>query len=124
MMSLSSTVNEIDSPCVPSRSVVTKVKIFIEFTVGVKGSSYWYAGFLLLFEERHHFPQRRTDDFDLVVVAGFTHREEFLAAAGFVFGDPGAGEFAGLDFGEDLLHLGSRLFIDDARTAGVIAIFG
>ena len=38
--------------------------------------------------------------------------------------DPLLGEFAGLDFGQDLLHFLAGLGVDDARAAGVIAVFG
>ena len=41
-----------------------------------------------------------------------------------VLGDPLLGEFAGLDFGEDLLHFGAGLLVDDARAAGVVAVLG
>ena len=45
-------------------------------------------------------------------------------AAGFVFVDPLFGEFAGLDFGEDLFHFGAGLIVYDARAAGVVAVLG
>src|ERR1035437_3175252 len=44
--------------------------------------------------------------------------------AGCVLGDPLSGEFAGLDFGEDFFHFGAGLIVDDARAAGVVAVFG
>src|SRR5215831_16298053 len=85
MTSLSSTEKEMDSPWVPSRSVVSKVEIFI-ISLGrgdaetrrktrrkpalcslrlpprlcVSASSflaYGYTDFFLLFEERHHFAE-------------------------------------------------------------------
>ena len=34
------------------------------------------------------------------------------------------GELAGLDLGQNLLHLGAGLLVDDARAARVIAVFG
>src|ERR1017187_8122312 len=91
MMSLSSTEKEMDSPCVPSRRVVSKVEIFIEFTLikdfeephrskprgypgrGSDDLRYRYADFLLLLKERHHFAQALADGFDLVVLSGRAH---------------------------------------------------
>ena len=45
-------------------------------------------------------------------------------ATGTVLFDPSAGEVTLLDFGEDLLHLGARLVVDDARATGVVAVLG
>src|SRR6266851_2897440 len=84
---------------------------------------YRYAYFLFLLEERHHVAEALADGFDLVGLGGFAHGEEFVAA-GFIFGDPLFGEFAGLDFGEDLFHFGAGLIVDDARAASVVAVFG
>src|SRR5579871_2102334 len=108
MMSLSSTEKEMDSPCVPSRRVVSKVEIFIStpnqrneglaaprssiaapkcsrpsaggrLTIGRRTTScpalfglllrggrlrlLRHPRFLLLFQERHHFPQFTAYDF-------------------------------------------------------------
>src|ERR1019366_2665478 len=127
MMSLSSTENEMDSPCVPSRRVVSKVSIFIGALKGQAGGlsylRYGDANFLFLFEEGHHVAQALADGLDLVGLSGFAHGEE-LVATGLVLGDPLPGKFAGLDFGEDLFHFGAGLIVDDARAASVIAIFG
>src|ERR1017187_2807100 len=133
MMSLSSTENEMDSPCVPSRRVVSKVSIFIEILKKADRRTqrvprpvllrYGDANFLLLFEEGHHVAQALADGLDLVGLSGFAHGEE-LVAARLVLGDPVPGKFAGLDFGEDLFHFGARLLVHDARTAGVVAVFG
>src|ERR1019366_3297511 len=127
MMSLSSTENEMDSPCVPSRRVVSKVSIFIGALKGQAGGlsylRYGDANFLFLFEEGHHVAQALADGLDLVGLSGFAHGEE-LVAAGLVLGDPLPGKFAGLDFGEDLFHFGARLLVHDARAAGVVAVFG
>src|ERR1022692_2352079 len=129
MMSLSSTENEMDSPCVPSRRVVSKVSIFIGAHIkqGQAGGLYYLryrdANFLLLFEEGHHVAQALADGLDLVGLRGFAHGEE-LVAAGLVLGDPLPGKFARLDFGEDLFHFGARLLVHDARAAGVVAVFG
>src|SRR5450759_1512010 len=138
MTILSSTEKEMDSPCVPSRRVVSKVWIFIrrshweecphEWGHGsLKGYAtrlrYGDANFFFLFEERHHVAEALADGFDLVGLGGLAHGEEFVAA-GFVLGDPLFGEFAGLDFGEDLRHFGAGLIVYDARAAGVVAVFG
>src|ERR1019366_3629307 len=132
MTILSSTEKEMDSPCVPSRRVVSKVWIFIRLHPGSislpygRGSvtlRYGYAYFLFLFEERHHVAEALADGFDLVGLGGLAHGKEFVAA-GFVLVDPLFGAFAGLDFGEDLLHFGASLSVDDARAAGVVAVFG
>src|ERR1035437_2464002 len=133
MTILSSTEKEMDSPCVPSRRVVSKVWIFIGIHTRKRlagGSACPTrrlrdrdANFFFLFEERHHVAEALADGFDLVGLGGSAHGEEFVAA-GFVLVDPLFGEFAGLDFGEDLLHFGASLSVDDARAAGVVAVFG
>src|SRR5450432_2724657 len=104
-MSLSSTENETASPCVPSRSVVSKVKIFITDLLDAGGGFLRYAGLLFLLEERHHFAELPAHLFDRLVGGGFAHGEEFLAAR-FVFRHPILGELAGLDLFEDFLHFG------------------
>src|SRR5271166_863063 len=89
MRILSSTEKETDSPCVPSRRVVSNVAIFI--------LRYFlrYAGFLFLLEEGHHLTQLAAHLFDGLSARCFAHREEIVAAA-FVFGDPLAGKLSGL----------------------------
>src|SRR5271157_3857574 len=87
------------------------------------GLGYGDAYFLFLFEEGHHVAKALADGFELVGLGGLAHGEE-VVAAGLVLVDPLFGEFAGLDFAEDLLHFGAGLGVDDARAAGVIAIFG
>src|SRR5579863_118881 len=110
MMSLSSTEKETASPCVPSRRVVSKVKIFIKIERGQAwrpaALRYGYAYFFFLLEEGHHFAEFAAHFFHGLVLGGGAHGEE-LVAAGFVFVDPLAGEFAGLDFGQDALHFGA-----------------
>ena len=128
MSSLSSTENETDSPWVPSRRVVSKVKIFIISRRpwprgGASALFLRYSGFFLLLQERHHLAQFAAHFFDGLIAGSFAHGQE-LVAAGFVFVDPLAREFAGLDFGQDLLHLGAHMLVDDARAAGVIAVLG
>ena len=71
----------------------------------------------------HQFAELAADDFDGVVLVLFFHRFEVLAAA-FGFVDPFFGERAVLDFFEDALHLLFGFFGDDARAAGVVAVFG
>src|SRR5579863_2990618 len=103
------------SPWVPSRNVVSKVKMRMEPS--------GYAGLFLLLEERHHGPQTGAHGFDELVLLRLAHGQEVLAAA-LVLCHPVLGEFAGLDLGQNLPHLGARLLIDDARSARVVAIFG
>src|SRR6266576_1606535 len=87
MISLSSTEKLMDSPCVPSRRVVSKVKIFITAAFKTKTQArrpalrYRYPYFLFLFQERHHFAQLAADGFDLIVLRGLPHGEELLAPA-------------------------------------------
>ena len=79
--------------------------------------------FLLLFQEGHHGAEFAADGFDELFVLRIAHVEE-LVAAFFVFGDPLAGELAGLNFGKDALHFGAGLIGDDAGSAGVVAVLG
>src|SRR5580704_12153971 len=109
------------SPCVPSLSVVSKVKIFI--LLGAGGQLLRHAYLFLLFQECHHLAKFAAYLLDGLIAGGFAHRQE-LVAAGFVFLHPLLSEIAGLDFFEDLLHLGASLIVDDARAARIIAILG
>src|ERR1700676_3396350 len=85
----------------------------------LRGRRYSYV--LLLFQERHHLAELGADLLHLLVLRRFAHGQELVAAA-LVFGDPSFGEFAGLNLRQNLLHLGARLFVNDARTASVVAI--
>src|SRR5579884_184659 len=92
--SLSSTVNETASPCVPSRSVVSNVKIrMCQLSVASRRWSVGgyrflrYAGFLLFLQECHHFAQLAADALDRLVARRFAHGQEVLAA-GLVLVDP------------------------------------
>src|SRR5271166_4733636 len=130
MTSLSSTENEMASPCVPSRSVVSNVEIFINTSLRVAvasepplpdgrgsvpeplffrryGRIFRHAGFFLLaLQEGHHLAEFAAHLFHLLIAPGFAHGQEFLAA-GLVLLHPLAGKLAGLDLGEDLLHFGA-----------------
>src|SRR6516225_11629895 len=128
MTSLSSTEKETLSPCVPSRSVVSNVKIFMSHLGRTKaqGRALRYlrhSRLLFPFEEGHHFTQLAAHLLDFLALLGFPHGEEFLAA-GPVFLHPLACEFTGLDLRKDLFHFRARLFVDDARTPCVIAVLG
>src|SRR5215471_6675843 len=102
MSSLSSTEKETDSPCVPSRRVVSKVNIFMAWLpkIDERGpeahATLRYSRFFAFLQERHHFAQLFADLFDRLVGRGLAHGEELLAS-GLVFVDPLAGELAGLD---------------------------
>jgi hypothetical protein len=130
MLSLSSTEKETDSPCVPSRRVVSNVKIFMCYrrrcySVGTPASFFFFrngtpASFFFL---RNGIISRSSPRFDGLMAGRFAHGQEVLAA-GLVLFDPLLGEFAGLDLGEDLLHFGARLLVDDARAARVVAVLG
>src|SRR3954453_1021466 len=60
---------------------------------------------------------------DLVVLALLAHAEEVLLP-GAVLRDPLAGELAGLDLAQELLHGGARLVRDDALAAREVAVLG
>src|SRR5580698_2577428 len=102
MRTLSSAEKLTFSPCVPSRSVVSKVKTRISLCGGR------YSDLFLLFQERHHFAQLGAYLFDGLVFLPLAHSKE-LRATGFVFAQPLFGEFARLNLRQNLLHLGSRL---------------
>src|SRR5438105_10086250 len=83
MTSLSSTENETDSPCVPSRSVVSKVKIFMASNLGRRNRLphlLRYTYFFLLLEERHHGAQFAADALDELVARFFAHVQKLLTA--------------------------------------------
>src|SRR5581483_8485790 len=78
---------------------------------------------ILFRHPRHHATEALAGFFDDMLLAG---GEQFLVVfqATLVFFHPFGGEFAGLDFFQDFLHLGLGLFIDDARAAGDVAVLG
>src|SRR5215475_14703596 len=78
---------------------------------------------LVLGDPGHHAAQLATDLLDRVLGAHAAHGLE-AGLAGLALGDPVAGEAAGLDVGEDALHLLLGLVGDDARAAGVVAVLG
>src|SRR6516162_58981 len=90
MISLSSTEKETASPCVPSRRVVSNVKIFImhhapecrksgpRLLLRGQRRVLRYPRFLLLFKERHHLAQFAAHLFDLQVAPGLAHLEKLL----------------------------------------------
>ena len=65
----------------------------------------------------------RPDLLDLVVAVLRAEPLE-LGAAGVVLGDPAGGERAVLDLGEDLLHGGPDVVVDDPRPGDVVAVLG
>src|SRR5574340_1463258 len=126
-MSLSSTEKETDSPCVPSRSVVSNVKIRIPgslsgLLLGGGRLVFGHARFLLLLEERHHLAQPAAHALDLQIALRFPHGEEILAA-GLILIDPLPRDLAGLHFGQNLAHLRAGLLVDAAGAARVVAVF-
>src|SRR6266545_6249548 len=141
MTSLSSTVKETDSPWVPSRSVVSNVKIFISgiWRQNVAKlhhfAAFWslfgsqnrlffrHPYFLLFLQESHHFPQLAADLFDGLLARCFPHGQEILAA-GLVFLDPLPRKFARLHFLQDLFHFLAGLLIDHPRAASIVAVLG
>src|ERR1039457_3415303 len=131
MISLSSNEKETASPWVPSRRVVSNVKMrmivargwWLVLRGGCRHGVGWDAGFLSLFQKCHHFAELAADALDRLIAGGLAHGEEILAA-GFVLPDPFAGELAGLDLGQDLAHLGAGFFGHDPLAAGVVAVFG
>src|SRR6185503_10559294 len=69
----------------------------------------------------HHLAQPTAHLLDGVVGVTLSHREE-AGAMRLVLQHPLPRELAGLDLGEDLLHLGLGPIVDDARPAGVVAV--
>src|ERR1700730_834610 len=86
MMSLSSTEKEMDSPCVPSRRVVSNVKIFISTSEAAGTEAYppdlpnWHSDFFFLFEEGHHLAQAAAHHFDRLVARGLAHGQKLSTA--------------------------------------------
>src|SRR5260370_31667874 len=74
-------------------------------------------------EEWDHGAKSRAELLDGVLLLALTRGEEVRAAL-FVLFDPGFCETAVADLREDLAHLFSRLLGDDARSGGIIALFG
>src|SRR5258706_2684037 len=122
MTSLSSTEKETASPWVPSRRVVSKVWIRIMFNSQAKArATLRDAGFLSLFQERHHLAQLGANFFDLRFLGAFAHSQEVVSAA-LVLINPLFRELAGLNLRQNLFHLVARLLIHDARTARIVAV--
>src|SRR3984893_12135023 len=71
----------------------------------------------------HHLAQPPAHFLDGAGRVALPHREEARAVR-LVLQHPLPGELAGLDLGEDLLHLGLGPVVDDARAAGVVAVLG
>src|SRR5262249_28026524 len=78
---------------------------------------------LVLGDPGHHAAELGADFLDRVLGAHAAHGLE-AGLSRLALGDPVAGEAAGLDVGEDALHLLLGLVGDDARTARVVAILG
>src|SRR5882762_9288673 len=74
-------------------------------------------------EEWHHSAEFRAELLDGVLLFALTRGQE-IGAALFIFFDPGFCETAVADLSEDLAHFFSRLFRDDARSGGIIALLG
>lgn len=75
------------------------------------------------FDPGHEGAEAGTDFFDRVF-GSFFEEGVVIFASGFVFGDPAAGEFPGLDFLEGLLHAGLDGGVNDFWSDGHIAVFG
>src|SRR5262249_5434482 len=76
-----------------------------------------------LLDPRHHLAQLRADLFGRVLGELGAGRLE-RGLVDLVLQHPVAGEAAGLDVGEDALHLGARLLRDHAWTGDVFSVFG
>src|SRR5271163_4038762 len=100
MRTLSSAEKLTFSPCVPSRSVVSKVKTRINLSGGR------YPDLFLLFQKRHHLAKLGAHLLDRLIFLRFAHRQE-LRAPRFVFAEPLLGEFARLNLRQNLLHFGA-----------------
>src|SRR3954463_13208280 len=72
-------------------------------------------------KERHHRSQPAADLFDLMIGALLAQRVE-VGATALALRHPFAGELAGLDLLQDLLHLGFRAGVDNARATGHVAV--
>src|SRR5271168_2781092 len=122
MISLSSTEIETASPCVPSRSDVSKVWMRMELLGDRGGFLLLRYALLLLFlaQESHHLPEFLANPFDWLIMCRLPHREELMAAR-LVFADPFLGKLAGLNLGQNLLHFLACLSGDNTGAARVIA---
>src|SRR5450432_1199569 len=120
--SLSSIEKETASPCVPSRSVVSKVWMRIRLALR-SGRFLRDAGLLSLFQEWHHFAEFTAHLLDLGIARRVAHMQK-LVTAGLVLRNPLARELAGLDLRQNLFHLVTGLLIHDAWPACVIAVLG
>src|SRR5207253_1410615 len=111
--------------CSPSRSVVSKISTRSGLAImGTPSERQVHSPLrTLLVEPGHARPQRRTDLLDLPIDV-LTEEPLVVGAAGRVFADPLARELAALHFLEHLAHLVLHALIDDARTAGEIAVLG
>src|SRR5712664_297467 len=74
-------------------------------------------------KEWHHGTQFRAELLDGVLLLALTRGEE-VGAALFIFFDPGFRKAAVADLRKDLAHFFSRLLGDDARSSGIITLFG
>src|SRR6266513_2818361 len=109
--------------CSPSRSVVSKISTRSGLATMGTPSEPQILSSTLLVEPGHARPQRRADLLDLPIDV-LTEKPLVVGAAGRVFADPLARELAALHFLEHLAHLVLHALIDDARTAGEIAVLG
>src|SRR5665213_646782 len=82
-----------------------------------------YACFLLFLQERHHGTKLFADSLYQLAVLRLAHVEETVAS-GFIFRNPLFRKFTRLNLGQNALHLGAGLIVDDARSACVIAVLG
>src|ERR1700674_476544 len=74
-------------------------------------------------QERHHGAKFGAELLDRVALLALTRGQE-VGTAFFIFLDPGLCETAVANFRKDLAHLFPRLFGDDARSGGIIALLG
>src|SRR5919197_1453349 len=77
----------------------------------------------VLLDPWHHRAQPLTDLLDGVLGGTAPHGLE-ARLAGIVLQHPFAGKAAALDVGEDSLHLGADVLVDDSGTARIVAVFG
>src|SRR3954451_18090485 len=77
----------------------------------------------VLLDPRHHRTQPLAYFLDLVLRGAAPHRLE-AGLTGGVFQHPFAGEPAALDLGQNPLHLGPDVLVDDPGSARIIAVFG
>src|SRR3990170_3760639 len=77
----------------------------------------------VLLDPRHHVTQLRAHDLDRVRSTDAAHRLE-RGRARLVLKYEFLRELAGLYIEQDSLHFGAHLLVDDARTAGEVAVLG